>query len=129
MFIITQVQKLKINLVTLQTYSNGTYLRNRLPNLSLFLPNLFLAELLFKIGSLKLFNMEPTFRYRKIPKFRICIKFCKIILIKSLRKTVLLKRIKGSVSENTCSESSERVNVSENLVVVQKGYCNPIDFQ
>ena len=68
--IITQVQKLKIILVTLQTYSNGTYLRNRLPNLSLFLPNIFLAEPIFKIGSLNLFNMEPKFRYRKILKFR-----------------------------------------------------------
>ena len=58
---ITQVQKLEISLVTLQTCSNGTYLQTRLPNLSLFLPNLFLAEPIFKIGSLNLFNMEPTF--------------------------------------------------------------------
>ena len=68
--IITQVQKLKINLVTLHTYSNGTYLRNRLPNLSLFLPNVFLAEPIFEIASWNLLNMEPTFRYRKILKFR-----------------------------------------------------------
>ena len=68
--IITQVQKLKISLVTLQTCSKGTYFRTRLPNLSLFLPNLFLAEPIFKIGSLNLFNMEPTFRYHKILKFQ-----------------------------------------------------------
>ena len=66
---ITQVEKSKISLVTLQTYSNGTYLRNRLANISLFLQNLFLAEPIFEIGSLNLFNMKPTFRYRKILKF------------------------------------------------------------
>ena len=54
--IITQIQKLKVNLVTFQVCSNGTYLRNSLPNLSLFLLNFFLAETIFKIGSLNLFN-------------------------------------------------------------------------
>ena len=50
---------------------NGNYLQNQLRNLSLILWNLFLAEPIFKKGSLKLFGTEPTFRYRKILKFQV----------------------------------------------------------
>ena len=36
----------------------------------MIIPNLFLAETVFKIGSLNQFGIEPKFRYRRMLKFR-----------------------------------------------------------
>lgn len=59
-----------MNSVILQVYNDRIYLQNRLRNLQLISGNPFLAELIFKIGSLNLFDTETTFRYCNLIKFR-----------------------------------------------------------
>ena len=53
-----------MNLLILQACSSKTHFQNRLRNLTFHF-----AEPAFKIGSLNLFNTEPTFRYHKCLKF------------------------------------------------------------
>ena len=64
-----KVENLKINSVILQDCSNGTYLQDRQWKQFLISHNLF-AELVFKIGSLKLFSAKPKFGYCKMSKLR-----------------------------------------------------------
>ena len=52
-----------MNSVTLQAYNNGVT-ENRLWNLQLILRNLFLRGTIFKRGSVNLFSVETTSRYR-----------------------------------------------------------------
>ena len=49
-----------MNSVTLQPYNNGVTESVMEPAI---LRNLFLSEIIFKIGSLNLFSAETTFRY------------------------------------------------------------------
>ena len=65
-------------------YSNRIYLQNWLRNLSLIVRNLFLAEFIFKIGSINLLSTEPTFLYRGILKFRGMVPCCCDIITASI---------------------------------------------
>ena len=67
---ISKTWKLKVNSVVHKACSKGFYLRNRLKNALLILQNLYLAQPIFKIGSLNLFSTEPNFCYCEILKFQ-----------------------------------------------------------
>ena len=72
--------QVKISSVILQVCSNEAYLQKQLRNLSSVLWNSFVAEPIFKIGSLNLFSAEPTFRFRKCWNFETWISSLYVVL-------------------------------------------------
>ena len=78
---ISKTWKLKVNSVVHKACSKGFYLRNRLKNALLILQNLYLAQPIFKIGSLNLFSTEPNYWYKflkqNIFKTKICMNYLK----------------------------------------------------